>query len=112
MIFQKEHIEKILNGGKTQTRRIHKGKYQEGRSYAIQPCRICKGIEGYKIVMDNIKEEIQWIPGGTIRFEDAIAEGGYTPEEFEKLFRELNPKWKWYQHRWVFKFHVMAVRKK
>lgn len=119
MIFQKEHIDMILKGVKTQTRRIHKGKYQEGRSYSIQPCRICKGIETHRIVMDEIHEEKRishGIPTPTryfdyyIRAEDAWAEGGYTVEEFETLFRKLNPKGN-YQSRWVFKFHAKEVRK-
>ena len=41
--------------------------------------------------------------------EDAKEEGGYTPIEFEKLFRELYPNWE--GDRWAFKFHAIAVLK-
>ena len=133
MIFQKEHIEMIQNGlysiltdgngdptaiAKTQTRRVHRGKYREGRSYAIQPCRTCKGIESYRIVMDRIWEE-QIMPPFDIRNNpsysiiseaDAWAEGGYTPEEFEKLFREINSNWNGII-RYGFKFHAIEARK-
>jgi len=41
--------------------------------------------------------------------EDAWAEGGYSPEEYEKVFRELNPKWDGWS-RWAYKFHVIEVQ--
>lgn len=109
MIFQEEHIEKILNGKKTQTRRVRRGKYQVGRSYSIQKCRTCKGIEEYRIVMDRIWIEryAEYLPC-YISKEDALAEGGYeSPIEYEQVFRELNPKWT--GERWAFKFHVVKV---
>ena len=111
MIFQKEHINHILKGSKTQTRRVHSGKYREGRRYGIQPCRTCKGIESYRIVMDRIwKERYAQYLCCYISEEDARAEGGYkSPIEFEEVFRKLNPKWA--GDRWVFEFHVIEVRK-
>ena len=42
---------------------------------------------------------------------DALAEGGYTENEFEKVFRELNPKWDSRSSRWVFEYHVIEVSK-
>jgi len=116
MIFSSEHVKLILEGKKTQTRRLNRGKYQVGKSYAIQECRTCKGIEGYRIVMDRIWKEIIPRPQeigknpsfNMISEQDAIAEGGYTPAEFEILFRELNPKWDG-RSRWVFEFHVIRL---
>ena len=117
------HFDMVLDGTKTQTRRVNRGKYQVGKSYAIQPCRTCKGIEGYRIVMDRI-----WKEDGTksaisesgrkysyateicISVKDALAEGDYMPAEFEKDFRELNPKWDGWS-RLVFEFHVIEVQK-
>jgi hypothetical protein len=37
MLFKPEHIGKILNGKKTQTRRTGKLKYKVGRRYRVQP---------------------------------------------------------------------------
>jgi len=114
MIFQKEHIDMIISGIKTQTRRIHMGKYQVGRSYAIQPCRTCKGITGYRIVMDRIwHEDIVRRPSpafNIISIEDAKAEGEYSPAEFEILFRKLNPSWDETIGRWAFEFHVIVIK--
>ena len=101
MIFKKKHVEQILNGEKTQTRRVNQGYYKVGQDYAIQPCRTCKGIPGYRIRILRICVEYS-----RISKEDAIAEGGYTPDEFEVIFRQLNPKWggAW---RHVFTFEVI-----
>jgi len=117
MIFHPELVKRILEGKKTQTRRLNRGKYQVGKSYAIQPCRTCKGIDGYRIMMDRIwketitrPQEIGKNPSFDIISEaDAIAEGGYTPAEFEILFRELNPGWIEIE-RWAFKFHLIHTR--
>jgi hypothetical protein len=107
MIFDKTHIWKIERGGKTQTRRLSRGVYKVGRNYSIQPGRGMKGI-GKRIVIDEISSErCSSIGGGIIPIskEDAQAEGGYTQEQFERLFRKIYPGWDGF-HRWAFKFHV------
>jgi hypothetical protein len=104
MIFKPEHISLIFEGKKTQTRRANRGKYQIGKSYAIQKCRTCKGIEGFRIVIDQIWEEL--VPGLHISEENALAEGGYTPAEYELEFRQMYPH---AQERWAFEFHVIRL---
>jgi hypothetical protein len=103
MIFKQEYIDLIFLGKKTQTRRPNRGYYKQGHTYALQPCRTCKGIEGYRIVMDKI-----WFEKGGISHEDAFAEGGYVPAEFEWLFFKIYPKCG--SGRWAFKFHVVSVK--
>ena len=108
---------------KTQTRRLNRGIYQVGKDYAVQPKRGVKAEPGIRIVMDRIWKETGKVflisPSGRkfanateihITKEDAWAEGGYTQEQYEKLFRELNPKWTGWS-RWAFKFHVIEVRR-
>lgn len=102
---------------KTQTRRLNRGMYQIGKDYAVQRKQGAKAEPDIRIVMDTIwKEDVFGISGGIsvgdvhdlyLSKEDAWAEGGYTPEEFEMLFNELNPKRDWI--RWAFKFHVIEV---
>jgi len=107
MIFAaKEHVDMIRNGTKTQTRRLNRGIYQVGGDYAVQRKRGVKAELDIRIVIDAITHEYKGaIP---ISNEDAWAEGGYTPEEYEKTFRELNPKWDGWA-RWVFEFHCIEV---
>ena len=138
MIFSVDgHIEMIRNGlysiftdekgdptsiVKTHTRRLNRGIYQVGRDYAVQRKRGIKAEPDIRIVMDRIWEEKaegflilaaddEMYPGeNNITKEDALAEGGYTPEEFEKVFRELNPGWDGWS-RWAFEYHVIEVPK-
>ena len=134
MIFAVEdHIEMIWNGlyfkvqkmegidlpiVKTQTRRLNRGIYQVGKDYAVQLKRGIKAEPDIRIVMDRIWEE-RCISFGIhlpVRFynyisdESAWAEGGYTPEEFEKVFQNLNPNWNGII-RYGFEFHVIEVQK-
>lgn len=112
---------------KTETRRLSRGIYQVEAErkkphkigYAVQPKRGMPAEPGIRIVIDRIWEESmfgssQKVPEPHFLFiskEDAWAEGGYTPEEYEWAYRKLNPKWqeaRW--SRWAFKFHVIKVR--
>ena len=113
MIFSEEHIEKIKKGTKTQTRRVNRGNYRVGKDYAVQSGRGKMGIQGLRIVIDEIRRETKGFPQFAyptpISHDDAWNEGGYTPETFEELFRLLNPKWNGLI-RWAFKFHVKEVQ--
>ena len=105
---------------KTQTRRLNRGIYKVGKSYAVQRKRGMKAEPDIRIVMDKIgraqmdpvfsSSELDFdIIDPAISEADAWAEGGYTPLEFEKIFQKLNPKWDG-KVRWVFVFHVIEVR--
>jgi len=118
MIFQKEHIEKIINRTKSQTRRSS-DRYKEYTLYAVQPKRGAKGIPEGKLVIGLTKRE--WKPdlsdipedahfarairsseaGYPISDWEAQAEGGYTPEEYEKLYESMYPGW---TERWTYFF--------
>lgn len=114
---------------KTETRRPKRGIYQVEAErkrphkigYAVQRKRSVKAETDIRIVMDRIWEEkVREISVGTRRHkylkeehisqEDAWAEGGYTPIEYEAVWAKLNPKWDGWG-RWAFAFHVIEVRK-
>ena len=106
---------------KTQTRRLNRGIYKVGKDYAVQRKRGVKAELDIRIVMDRIWEEKtkQYITSRQdsvylaeiyISEEDAKAEGGYKPDRYERVFREINPKWDGFS-RWVFKFHVIEVQR-
>ena len=83
------HIEQIKNGTKTQTRRKSPA-YRVGRTYAIQPGRKMGILEG-RILITRKREE-KYLDGG-ISVADALAEGKYTPGQFETLFSNMYPSW-------------------
>jgi len=99
MIFNvKGHIQKIIEGTKTQTRRrcsyADLPRYRIGRTYTIQPGRTKSGIPDGRIKIVDIRKEMRAIyPDEFISSEDAEAEGGYSPEEYEALFKNLNSGW-------------------
>ena len=112
--FPKKLIPEVVI--KTQTRRPKRGVYQieaerkkpHKIGYAVQRKRGVKAEPDIRIIFDRIWHETYFL-GFCISVEDAWAEGGYTPKEYEKVFQELNPKFKG-RRRWAFKFHVIEVR--
>lgn len=112
---------------KTETRRLNRYIYQVESErkkphkigYAVQRKRGVKAEPDIRIVFEKIWEEKpsnfliakddEAYPGEIIiTKESAWSEGGYMPEEYEKVFRELNPKWDGWS-RWVFEFHVIKT---
>ncbi len=91
MIFSVgDHIEQIIAGTKTQTRR-KSGWYIVGKTYAIQPCRTCKVISEGRILITDKRAE--WRHDNAISESDAQAEGGYTPLQFEDLYLRMDRGW-------------------
>lgn len=124
MIFSiDDHIKKIIEGSKTQTRRPS-DRYKIGRTYAVQPGRGRPGIPEGRIFMFRKKRE--WKPdysdiplharfarsmvegecGYPISRLNAGAEGGYTPFEFEELYESMYPGW---ENRCVYFFHFFTA---
>lgn len=106
MIFAyKDHPQAIIDGLKTETRRriTALDRYHEGVTYAIQPKRTAKGITQGRILILKKWVELK-SKDYPISVEDAYAEGCYTPEEYEKLYEKINPKW---NARVAFKFEFI-----
>ncbi len=100
-----DHIEQIISRAKSQTRRVSKSgfpvRYELGKSYAIQHGRGKPAIPDGRIVITNIRIELR--AHDVISVEDAKAEGGYTPEEYERLFCKMHLNWIW-RYAYTFKF--------
>lgn len=100
------HIQLIKDGAKTQTRRLEKPgtnyvaddngniievwqngrlQYKVGRTYRGSPGRGKRGEVSYRITA------IRCVPSNVISPEDALAEGGYTPESYLELLSGLYP---------------------
>ena len=105
MIFNvPNHIEQIIAGEKTQTRR-GSNQYQVGKSYSIQPKRCMKGIkDGRILIIEKWREERDISKILIINIDDAIAEGGYSPAEFEALYEKIDPRW---EFRIAYKFKYL-----
>ena len=112
------HIDLIRSGQKTQTRRLNRGCYHEGKKYAVQSKRGVKAEIGIRIEMVGIWEEnckrrvdTRGNPlNPCISIYDAKEEGGYTPEDYELEFRRAYPNWD-EMTRWVYSFLVVDVQR-
>jgi hypothetical protein len=79
MLFKKEHIEKILKGEKTQTRRTGKHQLKVDRRYRIQRSWY-KWTDIEILITRRFKQKL-----GDITPEQAEKEGGYSVEEFRRV---------------------------
>jgi len=100
-----DHIKQIIEGTKTQTRRPS-DKYQVGKLYAIQPGRGKKGIPDGKILISAVRTEKKtdgriWY---SVMDNEAKAEGGYTPEEYEELYEKMYPDWE-VRYAYLFRYY-------
>ena len=103
MIFAvKDHVEQVVNGEKTQTRR-NSYKYNVGQTYAIQSGRGKKGDSRGRILIIRKWSE-DW--GTMIKDNDAKAEGGYNSIEYEHLYADMNPTW---EIRWCYEFEFWST---
>jgi len=77
-----------------------------GHFYSIQPTRTSKGIpDGKILITGKVKETRGSMP---ISERDAKAEGGYTPQQYEKLYEKMHPSWRERTAYW-FVFFKMGV---
>lgn len=108
------HIEKIKSGEKTQTRRLWdvrmdmrhddmmrrrvtvngRLKWRVGKRYAVLPGRGKKGV-GWIVItsmwLETMYRHEKNFDRKFISVSDALAEGGYTPEEYEALWDKMYP---------------------
>jgi len=101
LIFKREHIKKILEGTKTQTRRRHKHLLKAGKVYDIR--KDWYHSTGHKILITRVRRQRL----GDITPEEAQAEGGYTVEEFKEVWRRINGVWDPDEEVVVYEFRVV-----
>jgi len=93
MIFAIDgHINQIVEGSKTQTRRPH-DQYKVGKDYAIQRGRGQRAEPIGRIKIKFAIKEVKQLGYFPIHPNNAKAEGGYAPEVFEALYEQMYPKW-------------------
>ena len=86
-IFKRRHLRKVLDGTKTQTRRIHKYTWTIGKTYCIRDRWFSKP-QGHIIVTRKFRQLL-----GDVSLEDAQKEGFNSLEEFKQEWTELHGSW-------------------
>lgn len=88
ILFKDEHVEPILNGTKTQTRRLWKSKRAKIRSiHLAKTVMLSKEFFAKLHILDVRRERL-----GDITQEAARAEGYSSREEYIEKFKEINKK--------------------
>lgn len=91
MLFKPEHIEQIRAGEKTVTRRDWKRRQVTEGGVYIASTEMFTSHEDADcyIRVEDVYDE----PLGAISPAQADREGGYTVDEFEQVWREINGSW-------------------
>ena len=88
LLFKPEHVKPILDGTKTQTRRIWKrARAKAGSVHKAKLGLFSKEFFALLKIKAVWREEFH-----SITEEEAKKEGGYTRESYIKKFFEINPK--------------------
>ena len=87
VLFKKPLLAKIMDGTKTQTRRLSKRTYKAGRTYGVRSRRFDKSTAHIQIL------QAQQQRLGDITLEDVKAEGFNTLEEFKDTWIKINGFW-------------------
>ena len=106
MIFKPELVEKILEGSKTETRRVMKPgetecRYEPARDYALQPGRGRRAV-GRIAIIEVRRERL-----GEITHEGALREGFPTVRAFLDYWRRLHGGVDPEQEVWVIRFELV-----
>ncbi len=103
LLFKPEHVKPILEGRKTQTRRVwKKPRVKVGSIHKAKTRMFSKDYFALLKITGLRKERL-----GDITEEDVRAEGGYTVQEFKKVWERIHNSWNPEQEVWVVEFEVV-----
>jgi len=101
LIFREEHIRLILEGVKTQTRRLHKHPLKVGRVYRVKRNWV-RYTDIQVLITRRYRQRL-----GDITLEEAFKEGGYSLEEFREVWERINGSWNPDELVWVYEFRLI-----
>jgi len=107
MLFKKKHVEMILAGRKTQTRRLpgKSANYGIGRVYAIRDRWFSKA-QGYIKITRKFRQKL-----GDITLSDVQKEGYNSLEEFRRAWEEIHGPESWQPNLTVTVYEFKPLQK-
>ncbi len=88
-LFKRKHVELILRGRKTQTRRIHRHEWKIGHVYGVKDQWFGKPV-AHIMVVRKFRQRLGDISAG-----DLEKEGYCSPQEFQRVWEEIHGKGSW-----------------
>lgn len=104
LLFKPEHVEPILSGRKTQTRRLGRKRWKVG---SVHQCRLSRRARPFAWVrITGVRRERL----GCISEEDARKEGYRSVEAYREAFERIYGFWDPEAEVWVVDFELAGVR--
>jgi len=88
-IFKRKHLDLVLQGTKTQTRRTHKHEWKVGKTYGIRDRWFDKSVARI-LITRKFKQRL-----GDISLADVRKEGYSNIWEFQKVWEEIYGQGSW-----------------
>jgi hypothetical protein len=103
-LFKRKHVELILQGRKTQTRRIHSHEWKLGRVYGVRDKLFGKPV-AYIMVIRKFRQRL-----GDISAEDVRKEGYSSLQEFQRAWEQVHGQGCWNSDliATVYEFNVVS----
>lgn len=102
VLFKRPLLFLILEGRKTQTRRIHRREWKAGRTYVLRTSWYGKP-EGYIIITRKFRQRL-----GDISLEDVKREGFDSFQEFRRAWTEIHGSWDPEETVIVYEFRLVS----
>jgi hypothetical protein len=105
-LFKRKHVELILQGRKTQTRRVHSHEWKLGRVYGIRDRLFGKPVAHIRVIR-KFRQRL-----GDISAEDVGKEGYGSLQEFQRVWEEVHGQGSWEPNLivTVYEFKVVSKR--
>lgn len=103
VLFKKHLVPLILEGRKTQTRRLHKHQWKLGKTYQVKTNYYSR-IEAHIRVTRKFNQRL-----GDISLEDVKKEGFNSLDDFKEAWRRINGNWTPDQTVIVYEFEIVDV---
>ena len=102
ILFRPEHVEPILRGIKTQTRRQGKKRWNVGDLHQCQTRLFGEGPFAVVRILDVRRQRLK-----QMSLEDVRSEGYGCPEDYVAVYKEIYGEWDGNQMVWVVDFELV-----
>lgn len=103
LVFKEDNLKRVLEGRKTQTRRLGNNRLTVGRLYSVK-CRYFEKGKDKVLITRKFKQRL-----GEISLEDVRKEGFASLEEFQAVWTRIYGRWDPGEVVTVYEFRLVPV---